>query len=127
MNIHQAKRINRCKEITFALKRIGGANSALFITHTPQLQNSGTPRDSPAPQASGWVSAKHELRSSRKAPSESNPRPHFLPFQPGGKSKGAALAAPRLTLLASRRSRGSINTAGRLQSSRPATAKPSCR
>ena len=28
MNIHQAKRINRCKEITFALKRIGGANSA---------------------------------------------------------------------------------------------------
>ena len=27
------------------------------------------PQDSPAPKASGWVSAKHELRSSRKAPS----------------------------------------------------------
>ena len=36
------------------------------------LQDSKTPKNSPAPQASGWVSAKHELRSSRKAPSESN-------------------------------------------------------
>ena len=28
MNINEAKRLERCEEITFALKRIGGANSA---------------------------------------------------------------------------------------------------
>ena len=37
--------------------------------------------DSPAPQASGWVSAKHKLRSSRKAPSENNSFP-WLPLAP---------------------------------------------
>ncbi len=41
MNIHQAKRIDRCKEITFALKRIGGEQSPPFSLLT--LPNSKTP------------------------------------------------------------------------------------
>ena len=28
MNIHEAKRVDRCREITFSLRRVGGANSA---------------------------------------------------------------------------------------------------
>ena len=49
-----------------------GGLGALPPVVTLVLQASKTPSDSPAPKASGWVSAKRELRSSRKASSESN-------------------------------------------------------
>ena len=79
MNIHQAKRIDRCKEITFALKRIGwliSRSHCLFLAeqsilyHIPNRQD---PMDD-----SGPARERHDRRKSdRSQKSSVYPQKHL--------------------------------------------------